>query len=293
MSDGTVASLACARVEAVRDSPADRYRLAAEFYDDRHTGSRRVRYRRAELSFLRWEIERGVLNPPGATPPGSPWWRGVSDRLLGDKVEAALLTGDGGAQRASSRAVELWMEFLRAPSAAAWYRAHNASIVAGYLEHEPLAAAELSAERFMMNVALVRVLYAHALAAAPRLALGPLAPLGRLLGDPRRGSVGFFLDLRDVFPESYPLDAWPVAELIRAEGGLARGLDYGIISPRLPDLYAFAALALDEPRVERFVSRGTPCYCWPPEEREPWLAGTRRPLARWLARATGRRNPVG
>src|SRR5215475_9298155 len=52
----------------------------------------------------------------------------------------------------------------------------------------------------MMNVALLRVLYTHALAAAPRLALGHLAPLGRLLGDPPLGSVGFFLDLRNVFP---------------------------------------------------------------------------------------------
>jgi hypothetical protein len=36
---------------------------------------------------------------------------------------------------------------------------------------------------------------------------------------------------------------------------------------------------------------GTPCYCWPPEERAPWLDGTTRPLARWAAFATGRRHP--
>jgi hypothetical protein len=187
--------------------------------------------------------------------------------------------------------VELWTEFIRAPSPGAWYRAHNASIVAGYLANEPLAAAELSAERFMMNVALVRVLYAHALAAAPKLALGPLAPLGHLLGDPRRGSVGVFLDLRNVFPESYPLDDWPLDALIQAEGRLARTLDYGIISSRLVELYAFAALALEEPRVCAFVNDGTPCYCWPPTEQAPWLEGTTRPLARLAAFATGRRHP--
>jgi hypothetical protein len=213
MADGTIASLARAKVDAVRDSTAARYRLAAEFYGGRHAGGERGRYQRAELSFLRWEIQRGV-RAPGSKQPGSPWWRGVSDRLLGDKVEADLLCS-GGADGPSSRTVELWVAFVRAPSAATWYRAHNASIVAGYLEHEPLAAAELSAERFMMNVALLRVLYAHALAASPRLALGPLAPLGQLLGDPRRGSVGLFLDLRNVFPESYPLDDWPLPKLIR------------------------------------------------------------------------------
>ena len=51
-----------------------------------------------------------------------------------------------------------------------------------------------------MNVALARVLYAHALAGAPRLALGRFAPLGRLLGDPRLGMAGAFLSLRRVLP---------------------------------------------------------------------------------------------
>jgi hypothetical protein len=51
-----------ARVDAVRDSTADRYRLAAEFYGGQHAKRACSRYRRAELSSLRWEIERGVLD---------------------------------------------------------------------------------------------------------------------------------------------------------------------------------------------------------------------------------------
>jgi hypothetical protein len=288
VSNGTIVSLARARVDGVRDSPGDRYRLAAAFYSGQHAGGERRRYQRAELSFLRWEIQRGVLNPPGQERPGSPWWRGVSEALLRDKVEADLLSS-GAAGSPSSRTVELWAQFIRAPSPAAWYRAHNASIVAGYLQHQALAATELAAERFMMNVALLRVLYAHALAAAPRLALGRLAPLGRLLGDPRRGAVGLFLDLRNVFPYGYPLTGWPLPELIRAEGRLARALDYGIISSRLAELYAFAARSLEEPQVGTFVSDGTPCYCWPAEERAPWLDGTTWPPARWAALATRHR----
>jgi hypothetical protein len=70
----------------------------------------------------------------------------------------------------------------------------------------------------MINVALIRVLYAHALVAALRIALGWFAPLGRLLGDPRRRSVGLFLDLRNQFPERYPLDGWLLEDLIAAEG---------------------------------------------------------------------------
>jgi hypothetical protein len=81
--------------------------------------------------------------------------------------------------------------------------AHNASIVAGYLEHKGLAGEENAPKRFFMNVALVRVLYAHALVGAPRMALGP-RPVARVLGDPRVGAVGAFLSLRRVVPDVYP-----------------------------------------------------------------------------------------
>src|SRR3954467_8063882 len=47
-----------------------------------------------------------------------------------------------------------------------------------YVEHRELAEHENAVERFFLNVELVRVLYAHALVATPRLAQGPLARLG-------------------------------------------------------------------------------------------------------------------
>jgi hypothetical protein len=62
--------------------------------------------------------ERGVLAPPTADPPGSPWWRAVNDRLLRDKVEADLLVA-GGRGTARARSVELWMAFLGRPVPAA------------------------------------------------------------------------------------------------------------------------------------------------------------------------------
>jgi hypothetical protein len=44
-----------------------------------------------------------------------------------------------------------------------------------------------------MDVALIRVLYAHSLLTAPRLALGRLAPAARLLADPRWRGADVFL----------------------------------------------------------------------------------------------------
>src|SRR6476661_8009556 len=187
-----------AQVAAVRGDPAARLALMAQvFHGPTGRAPRHLPFRRAALSFMRWQARRGVLNPLDASPPGSAWWRAVNERLLRDGCETVALLG-GLAGEPSSQAVRPWLEFGARPTRRNWYRAHNASIVAGYLEHQHLADAEGAPERFFMNVALARVLYAHALAAAPRLALGQLAPLGRLLGDPRLGMAGVFLSLHRV-----------------------------------------------------------------------------------------------
>src|SRR3954464_8470285 len=216
---------------------------------------RHLPFRRAALSFMRWQAHRGVLNPLDASPPGSVWWRAVNERLLRDGCETVALLG-GLAGEPSSQAVRLWLDFAARPTGRNWYRAHNASIVAAYLEHRDLADAEGAPERFFMNVALVRVLYAHALAGAPRLALGRFAGLGRVLGDPRLGMAGAFLSLGRVLPDRYPL-AFDVDRYIADEQRLGRMLDYAVIVPRLQRLYEWAAHAVAAPRV---AGRGRPAH---------------------------------
>ena len=68
---------------------------------------------------------------------------------------------------ASSPSVEPSVRFARQPSPRAWYLAHNVTIVSAYLDHRELAERENRVERFFINLILVRVLYAHALVAAP------------------------------------------------------------------------------------------------------------------------------
>jgi hypothetical protein len=157
--------------------------------------------------------------------------------------------------------------------------------VAGYLEHRDLADAERAPERFFMNVALVRVLYAHALAAAPRLALGRLAPLGRLVSDPRLGMAGVFLSLRRVLPNRYPLDR-DVDRYIAEEERLARMLDYAVIAPRLQHLYEWSAEELAEPRLLEFIRDGNPIYAWPFDKRHVWRSRHMPFAARALGRVT-------
>ena len=134
-----------------------------------------------------------------------------------------------------------------------------------------------------MNVALLRV--PHALAAAPRLALGRLAPLGRVLGDPRLGMAGVFLSLRAVLPNRYPLEP-DVERYVADEQRLGRTLDYAVIVPRLQRLYEWSAEELGEPRLLELVRDGSPVYAWPFEQRHVWRAPAMPVAARILERVS-------
>jgi hypothetical protein len=157
--------------------------------------------------------------------------------------------------------------------------------VAGYLDNQAIAEKETAPERFFMNVALGRVLYAHTLVAAPRLAVGRFAPLGRVLGDPRLGMAGAFLSLGRVLPDRYPLDD-EVERYLAQEHGLGRLLDYSVIVPRMQLVYEWSAGELREPRLCGLVRDGSPIYAWPFEERHVWRARRTTLLARALERAT-------
>jgi hypothetical protein len=274
-----------AQVAVVRDDPAARLALMARVFRG-PTGSapRHLPFRRAALSFMRWQARRGVLDPLDASPPGSVWWRAVNECLLRDGCETVALLG-GFAGEPSSRAVRLWLAFAETPTGRNWYRAHNASIVAAYLEYRSLAEEESEAERFFMNVALARVLYAHALGAAPCLGLGRIAPLGYVLGDPRLGMAGAFLSLRRVLPDRYPLPL-DVERYIEDEQRLGRMLDYAVIAPRLQRLYEWSAEELGEPRLLELVREGNPIYAWPFEQRHVWRTPQMPFVARVLERAT-------
>ena len=257
------------QVEAVRDDPGARVALLARSYHGPvGRAPQHLPFRRAALSFMHWQVNRGVLAPLERTPPGSPWWRAVNERLLRDGCEAVARSGGLGGTP-SSPAIELWMSFVSGPTARTWYRAHNASIAAAYIEHRDLADGESRPERFFLNVVLLRVLYAHALVAAPRLALGRLAALGPLLGDPRLSMTGIFLSLSRVLPDRYPLGD-EVATYIAAERNVGQILDYGMIGPRLQQLYEWSADALGEPALLDCIRDGSPTYAWSFSDREVW-----------------------
>lgn len=265
----TAAEHAAGQLASVRDDPMARLALLRTLYETpAGWDERRLPYRRAALAFMRWELRRGVLNPTDAAAPGSPWWRAINDRLLRDTAEArAHVLGLGGPTTSSSVADSV--TFIRRPSVRTWYRAHNAIIVRAYLDNHELAEGESRVERFFINLVLVRVLFAHALVAAPRLALGWLSPLAPLLGDPRLAVTGIFLQLSRVLPDRYPLREdldWYVGR----ENGFGRVLDLGVIRPRLDQLYSWSARELSIPELAPLLRDGVPAYAWDCSDMGPW-----------------------
>lgn len=265
-------------VAAVRDDPDARIRLAASTFG---TARRYRPYRKAVVAFMGWQRSRGVLNAVG----GSAWWRAVNEDLLRDAAEAKLLVDNGLA--ASSPSVAHWVAFFTTPSARSFYLAHNSSVVAGYLAHREVAAAEAPAERFFMNVVLVRVLYAHALVLDGDLALGRLAFVAGVIGHPRARGPQALLAMKDVLPQEYPVAETDITRLIGSENRLGRLFDYGVISTRMHALYESSARALDVPTLVDLVrDDGTPSYVWPAEQRGVWTAGPRRKLDTFIAALT-------
>ena len=273
---------AVAIVAPIRDEPVRRLELASRFHDDRPGRASIRAYRRAEVAFMRWQVSRGVLAPPESARPGSQWWRSVNESLLRDAYEAdRLVTGRPGS--ASKPAVTRWVEFVSAPSPRSWYRAHNASIVAAYLEHRHLCAAEMPVERFFMDVAIARLVCVHALVIRPRLAVGRLAVTGRLVGDPRWRGADLFLSLRNILPDRYPLTGYSIDQILALENYAGRLIDYGVILPKMQALYEFAASDLEEPRLLGLVRNGFPVYAWSYEDRSAWTKTRARALRSVLA----------
>jgi hypothetical protein len=285
------AMIAAERVAEVRDRPQGRLDLLRSSYAPAQGAAPlHLRYQRAALAFMGWQLRRGLLNPLDDECPGSPWWRAVNERLLRDTCEArSRLLGHPGP--ASSPSVEPSVRFAREPSPRTWYLAHNVTIVSAYLDHRDLAERENRVERFFINLVLIRVLYAHALVAAPRLALSWLAPTARLLGDPRRDMTGMFLSVSRVLPDLYPLDG-ELDDYIADEHAFGRLLDLGVIAPRLTELYRWSADELRIPDVTDLVCDTTPAYAWDPHDRQPWAPPTSR-LVRVVRRALPPQNRRG
>jgi hypothetical protein len=188
-----------AALDPLRDEPEALYRRREAFYA-RCGGARRgPGYGRSELAFMRWEIDRGLLNPVAhPTRPGSPYWRGTNLAIARDSELAALARERRVALR--DERLARWGEYLAGPSPRRWYRAHTTSLVRAMAAHADDGARESPEERRFINAALFRVLDAEVFVMG-----GGLGLLGRVLADPRLPAVRVVTSARSLYPRSYPL----------------------------------------------------------------------------------------
>ena len=243
------------RVRRACRVPEDRLALREHFYA-RFPGGVGDGFGESELAFLRWEIERGALNPPRhGFSPGSRWWRAVNRSLLFD-AEWAIEVWDGcdGAPSPELRAllpkhVQHWLVYMESPSAGAWYRAHNTSVVRGYFAYRRHARQECQTEQAFLCEVLERVLYAQAMAEGHPWAFGSA---GSIVANPTGFAVGYLVQENDIYPNKYPV-------LVSTKCWIEHVLDAGIEHVR-PVLFQEAALWLSEPRLARLLRDGIVSY---------------------------------
>jgi len=81
--------------------------------------------------------------------------------------------------------------------------------------------------------------------------------------------TGIFLQLSRVLPDEYPLRD-SVRYHLSAEGRFSRLVDFGVIAPRLQQLYQWSAHELAAPGLLDCVCDGALTYAWSFEDRSVW-----------------------
>jgi hypothetical protein len=251
------------RVAAVRESPTARYGLREDFYREYGFGLGDG-LGNAELAFLEWEIERGVLVNPAAPKPGSPWWRAVNEGLLRDGERAREAHQAGLDDQVHDPDVRRWITYLNAPSAVTWYRAHNGTVSSGYLDEVELARRESPVEQQFVNIVLYRVLFAQVMVEGRAFPERALSELASIAANPRLPAVEVLTGAPDFYPKNYPLTPKDVKHVLHRGPGLEElavdVLDEVLILPHAERIYTYCAQVLAQPRLLELLADGKPVY---------------------------------
>jgi hypothetical protein len=262
-------------VETLKDSPLMRIESRKAFYkkygeeDKRHAFG----FGDAEIAFLGWEA-RAVLRPPDAEPPGSVWWSSVNLWFIYLSELGSKAFETGFPKDLLPWPAQAWVNFIETPSAPAWYRAHNASIIDGYLKYADLANKETLPEKVFINMVLYRLLYAQSMVEGDFL----FPNLGKILGNPQGSAVKFITSLDAYYPEHYPMTQKEINEVMGKTHSLeALGvelMDDVLIEPELTQLYHKASIWNHQPALNGLIKNHRPAYPYGealPVPRQSWI----------------------
>lgn len=244
----------------VANDPEGRYNLRKAFYDQYGYATRDGSgWGNSELAFLRWEINRGVLQPTEGPDPGSPWWREVNSHFIFLSTLAGLAF-EAGELAHWPEPVSFWIDYIAEPNGKHWYRAHNRSILEGYGLFIELAKQENHYEQSFVNIVLYRLLFAQAMVEDATI----FDDLGQILANPRLPAVELITQLPDFYPDHYPLNLKDYLEIEGFGWGLQDLLvdlmDRVLILPHLHKLYREASFWNHYFQLLSFIDRGRPVY---------------------------------
>ncbi len=247
--------------ETLRNSPEARLQSREAFYTKygRKDNSEKYGYGDSEIAFLGWE-ERCVLRPPEANPPGSAWWSNVNLWFIYLSELGAKAYEVGFPKSELPAAAQFWVSFIEDPNPKIWYKAHNSSIVEGYLKYPQLAIKETIPEKIFINKVLYRLLFAQSMVEGKFL----FPKLGRMLGDPRGNAVEFITNLDAYYPSSYPMSQKDINEVmgkVHSLGELSvKFLDDVLIVPVLKHLYHKASIWNKQAGLNTLILNHKPAY---------------------------------
>ena len=217
---------------------------------------------RSELDFLRWEIKRGVLNSlDDPRQPGSKWWRDVNLQFIIISETAAEIYEGKNATEPVTHEIQLWLDYIQNRTGISWYRAHNGTILKGYLNCIAQANEESVYERIFMNEVLYRVLFAQAMREGDSFIKG----LGKIVANPMFQAVDIITNIPSFYPDDYSLSERDIKFVMHEGRSLDADLEYifdrVLILPNLKKLYEQAAKWLGNPELLSLISiAGKPIY---------------------------------
>lgn len=267
-------------ITSMKYSPVTRLESRKVFYKkyggDKTLG--KFGYGNSELAFMKWENGR-VIRHPDSQPPGSAWWDAVNLWYIylsefGAKAKEAELP-----KQALPVAAQFWYDFIENPNASTWYRAHNSSIIDGYLKYPNLAQQEGLPEQIFINIVLYRLLFAQAMTEGADFAFGRL---GKIFANPKSSAVDLITQFEDFYPDNYPMTEDEVNDMLGKSHELQvlgmKFLDDVIIEPEFAQLYQSASEWNGQPKLVRLLVNNKPAY----PDRIPKSEGKKKYLIRFL-----------
>lgn len=219
-------------------------------------------YGASELKFMQWEMRRNVLNPPHLPAnSGSKWWRDTNLHLLiNAQIAAEIKQGIKAPNQEKTNEVELWLQYIDGPSSRSWYRAHNASIISGYVDFTHHAREETQYEQTFMNEVLYRVLFAQAMVEDD----SPFKEDGEFMADPALPAVDLMVHIPAFYPDHYPLTEQDILNVMHKghalESDIEKFFDEYLIKPHIVSLFHSAAQWNNTPHLTQFLVDGKPVY---------------------------------